>query len=136
MENKELILDYSKWRCGYRSDDIECRTGNGETRLLNEKGYMCCLGMFSLQLNSELTNADIADLSDPGEVNAHIPELNKESYMEDQTYRNTNLANEAIDINDDETTSVQKKVELLRELFGEKGHKIKVINGPEGISPE
>jgi hypothetical protein len=43
---KKLILDYSKWRCGM---DGANSLGDGETALLNDKGFMCCLGMFGKQ---------------------------------------------------------------------------------------
>ncbi len=46
-ERKKFIIDRSKWRSGgYGINAI----GKGGTKLLNNEGYMCCLGQICLQL--------------------------------------------------------------------------------------
>jgi hypothetical protein len=56
---KILVLDESIWRCGDDAKDPNKSRGTGYTKLLNEEGYMCCLGQFSLQLSPELRKVDI-----------------------------------------------------------------------------
>ena len=46
-------------------------------------------------------------------------------------YSNTSLADEAYQINDEENTTPQEKIELLKELFGKHGYEIEVVNMPE-----
>ena len=42
----EVTIDRSKWRCG--SDGKSAKRGEGLTQLLNNDGFMCCLGFASL----------------------------------------------------------------------------------------
>jgi hypothetical protein len=47
MERQKFIIDRSKWRSGGTGRNA---VGEGGTRLLNEQGFMCCLGQVCLQL--------------------------------------------------------------------------------------
>lgn len=123
MENKTLILDYSTWRCG---NDGEQRLGEGATCLLNNEGYMCCLGQFTPQLNPDMDKALMADKFYPQFLHTEIPyitELIKGHYCD------TTLARKAAGINDSNTTP-EEKIEKLQELFTKEGFTIQVINKP------
>lgn len=120
----KLILDYSKWRCGGTGIN---RLGKGETALANEEGFYCCLGLFSPQLNSQITLEDMISMGEPSDINKHIPHLNKVS----EVFRaNTELSKDAIYINDGELTTPEEKIQLLKELFLKQGLEIEVINNP------
>ena len=127
---KRLTLDYSKWRCGEDPSFIHPKTslGIGWIHLLNNEGYMCCLGQFSLQLNPGLCKSDIRNIANPEELCTYVPSLTR---LKNKCYINTKLSKEAIRINDDRTTTVQEKIKLLRSLFKEHGYSIRVINQPK-----
>lgn len=119
---KTLILDYSKWRSGAEGDN---KVGEGKTKLLNSEGFMCCLGQFSTQLAPELSKNSILGESSPAYLSKSIPGL---SYKKIDIIKDTPLSNKAIEINDNEDTTPERKIVLLRKLFRSKGYKIKVIN--------
>lgn len=56
----ELKIDRSRWRSGWESPT---KSGSGTTCLLNERGYMCCLGFYCLALG--YAKNDIRDIDDP-----------------------------------------------------------------------
>lgn len=127
MKNNTLILDYSKWRSGGNLCN-ENGIGKGTTLLLNEEGYMCCLGQFGLQLSTKITEEDINGMGCISGTDKRVLLLthHNKGYIDD-----TRLACDAMRINDDCTTTPQFKIQALRKLFGKKGFKIKVINKPE-----
>jgi len=136
-ENKKLILDYSKWRCGGQ-DNLSIPNGNkigtGYTQMCNEDGFKCCLGLFAPQLNPNIKDKDLLGQPFPEDVSRKIrQEIPGLSYFDDDCgyYHNTSLADEAYVINDDEKTTPQEKIKLLKELFGEHGYEIEVVNMPE-----
>lgn len=137
---KKLILDYSKWRCGEGGD---YELGKGSTQLLNERGYMCCLGLWSQQLGA--SEEELKGKGDPNELSTLIPlfatedkEVSEEydsmtdSYTEYvETYKRTSqLAVDAIEINDKRTTTPEEKIEALTELLLTEGIELEVINKP------
>ena len=58
-----FIIDYSKWRCG---GNWENKLGEGETYMLNQEGFMCCLGQCQSQLGA--TNNDLRSMAQPSNV--------------------------------------------------------------------
>lgn len=124
---KKLVLDYSKWRCGSNG---EHKLGKGDTLLENEDGFQCCLGQFSLQLNKELTSADILALGEPFEVKKRIDILTDGDEDPDEFFgfSNSAVSTSAMDINDEDETTPEEKVSLLKVLFATEGYEIEVIN--------
>lgn len=122
---KTLILDYSIWRCGSHG---EHKLGEGSTTLLNKKGYMCCLGQFTPQLNPKIEKESLFDKCVPAQLQQHISHLTRE---DSGSLIGTALVASAVEINDDPDTTPKKKITALRKLFGEKGYKIRVINRPK-----
>lgn len=117
---KQLTLDYSKWRCG--DNDIN-RLGEGKTLLLNDRGYMCCLGQFSLQFGCSKT--EIKGVSFPYGLGKRIPLLT------DHSGSHTEFSRKAVSINDNLETTPEEKISLLRKLLKGKGIRLVVKNKPK-----
>lgn len=121
---KKLILDYSVWRSGQEGDHS---LGEGETMLLNDKNFMCCLGQFSLQLGA--SKKMIIDCYEPNSIRKAIKGL---AYRKDHgSFTNTKFSDAAIDINDTVDTTPAEKITLLTALCAEHGYELEVINEPE-----
>jgi hypothetical protein len=141
MEVKQLILDYSKWRCG---DDGENKIGTGTTALLNDQGFMCCLGQWCHQLGAPLE--ELLNLGEPQEAKTTIDlfvDVEKHNYeyfcpekgeyvteeIIDGKCGNT-LSGDCITVNDNAESTPDEKIDKLTELLAEKGISLKVINQP------
>jgi hypothetical protein len=99
---KQLFIDYSKWRCG--GDSGPNKLGKDETALLNDKGYMCCLGQFSLQLGCD--RQEILNEGQPRHIN-----VNREMPLLITTKKdNTLFSDKAMRINDDEKQRLKKRL--------------------------
>jgi len=125
---KTLTLDYKKWKCGCDGGGIKNRHGVGDTFLLNDQGYMCCLGQFSLQAN--IPKRHMINKESPADLLANIKGLTNEDIEE------TTLSQEAIAINDSIYTSIPEKVHNLQQLFKQHGYTIKVKNLPKTYKEE
>jgi len=110
---KKLILDYSKWRCGMDGGNS---LGYGETALLNNKGFMCCLGQFGKQCG--VPDNELFERGDPSECETSVP-LFEGSFVVS-----------AININDDEDTTPEAKLNAIETLLREEGIELEVINKP------
>lgn len=97
-----LIINRAKWRTGGTTIYNDYSTGKGYTALLNEEGYMCCLGFRCEQMGIPKENllgkSSPENLSDDWD----IPDLI------DFEGKNTSFVNEAIKINDN-TMLLDKK---------------------------
>lgn len=103
----KIVIDRSKWRTGYHSENA---TGKGcFTKLLNQKGFKCCLGFITQQI----TKKGILGIAEPGDCKFSIPCLNEKG---EEFYHNTVLSEEAITINDSDVPRKEKEV-ALKELF-------------------
>lgn len=115
---RTLKIDRSKWRTGSESADA---TGEGDTQLLNDKGFMCCLGFYCNQVG--IKRVLLIDAATPGDLPGSI--LNIPLLIEE--YSETTFSLEAIKIND----SVSKPAERernLKSLFKKEGVKV-IITG-------
>lgn len=124
MKNKKLILDYSKWICAEGSCH---QVGNGHVALLNNEGYMCCLGQWALQLGA--SKEMLLNNGEPSECNTLLPGLNIER-GDDEGYRNERFSDQAIAINDDSDTDAETKIDQLSFLCRNNGFELEVINRP------
>jgi hypothetical protein len=113
-EKRVLTIDRSKWRRGGGS---EINHPDGPTRLLNERGKMCCLGFDALACG--LPPEAIQDKGEPGEIDdalRNFPEYVKSARFHDddegpyQTWR----IDDAIRDNDDATLTEARREELVR----------------------
>lgn len=121
---KKLILDYSKWRSGGSGGSY--KIGKGNTSLLNDQGYMCCLGQFALQLGAE--EKDVLNTLAPAGINKRIPELTDMS--SEYCKENNAFSRRAIEINDHPSTTPEIKIEQLTELCKNHNFELEVINKP------
>ena len=124
------ILDYSTWRCG---GDVDGHLGEGQTALLNEEGYMCCLGQFALQIEG-VEEKNILNEGEPGELGKQYDPVfvKKEEveYDDEYEYSNTELADELIKINDAHETTPRYKINEIKKALKKQGHELEVINTP------
>lgn len=144
----KLILDYNTWRCGgdsvitkydvndnasFSKIDNPNSLGEGTTTLLNDQGYMCCLGQFSPQLNNAVRMRDMQGLAEPHEIGQEVSLLCTETISDYDGYdefTDTCLSTSAIEINDSTNTTPLEKIVLLKELFSKADCEIEVINLP------
>lgn len=121
----QYVLDVKLWRCGGDIDPSHLYTlGEGDSSLLNEEGYMCCLGQFALQ----------ADIPKDQLLDKLLPCCLYENYdsnfidCTDRVYDITLLAQKLININDSTTTTVKSKISQIREVLDSYGITLHVIN--------
>lgn len=123
----EFILDLAKWRCG-RLGESGKTLGIGETALHNNEGYQCCLGQFILQVyKGFITIRDIENVSEPADVTRLILYDTDNFFIKEEGF-NSNLSRELMKINDDPSTTIENKIESIRERLAKRGHTLTVIN--------
>lgn len=125
--SKVLILDYNTWRSGGNPGEDNA-VGKGSTMLLNEEGYMCCLGQWIPQLNPEVQNNDLLDEGEPCNITTEIELLSITNF--DGDIVNTEFSDNAIAINDNTVTTPKEKINGLRVLLSKQGYELNVINEP------
>lgn len=145
--NKELVLDYRKWICGdpyanegrtFNQNNILEKTslGQGETALLNNKGYMCCLGQFGQQSgidNKKLDGAaTLTNLVYGSDDTCQVTTCTKKNKW-GHGFVSTKFEERALSINDDERTTIVEKVRKLRKLCGKYKRTLKLKNFPKSI---
>ncbi len=125
----KFTLDCAKWKCGSIGGRPDTALGTGLTLLLNNQGFMCCLGQFSKQLG--FSADQLLGIANPSELQKEniFTKLNDHGSM-----LCSPLSIEAIGINDDNNTTIDTKIERLCRLFAENGHEIEVINKPETVA--
>ena len=113
---KTVVIDRSKWRTGGVGINA---TGEGQTKLLNEEGFMCCLGFMckshkikTLGLGAPSGTRKVPLLTELNDVNPNLF-----STTDHPKYKNTTLCEQAMNINDSEVTSREEKEERLKSLF-------------------
>lgn len=123
---KKLVLDYKIWRSGGSGSH---KVGRGNTLLLNNEGYQCCLGQFAKQFGC--TNSEIYGRSCPSWIRK-IELLNREieNYDCNSVISTTEFSDRAITINDSHSTSPWEKGRQLQALCKEEGYELELVNFP------
>ena len=126
---KKLTLQKSKWICGkpiYNTISSNC-LGDGDTQLLNKEGFMCCLGQFSLQEGA--TKEQILDANIPSSLNVLFSPLLVTAGRNPGmgNLYNTPFSTRAMYINDDQRTTIEKKISELTVLCKEYEIELEVI---------
>lgn len=108
---QKFTIVKSKWKNGsYRKAE------RGSASLLNNQGYMCCLGFITNQCGVD--NSELLHVPDPEELreelHVKIPFLIK---TEGPDAFNSDLAKDAIAINDEPSYSEEVRIALLTDLF-------------------
>lgn len=121
----ELTLDLKTWRCGGAQAGVgTTRLGEGETMLLNEEGYSCCLGQFGLQFGAP--EAALLYVNEPAVVNTDV-------FVYPAVFLNNgSLTRKCIDINDTPFIPIQQRIDRLRKLLDVHGYTLKIIGGDNG----
>lgn len=111
----KIMIDRASWRAGagHLSDNNLNSCGKGNTRLLNKEGYSCCLGFACDQLSNGKINIKYEAFPQSlKSVIEPLTKIGKDGFIED-----TDLSNKAMVINDNQTTSLIEKEQLLTALF-------------------
>lgn len=112
-----------KWRCGLTESPGVNSHGSGQTALLNGQGYMCCLGQCASQLG--VRRDKLLDASTPEDIDfsdkRRIPVLTKFNGLDSQ------LSDHAVEINDDDKTTLEQKEKLLKRLFSKFKHQLEFV---------
>jgi hypothetical protein len=116
----KITIERSRWISGQPIHNLGPNAvGAGETALLNDHGFMCCLGFVCIQLG--LTEDQIEGQPEPSYLG---PETH--SKIGDVFFDTHGLANEftaaAIEINDDPQTPRQQREKELTSLFKDYGY--------------
>jgi hypothetical protein len=116
-EKIKVTIDRARWRTGINSTNA---TGTGDTELLNQEGYMCCLGFICKAVG--IRDAAISGVSTPLNVCLADKEAEKKigSLVQLGPWRtlvNSGLSRDAMHINDYRDTTPDQKEEKLLELF-------------------
>lgn len=127
-----FVLDYKKWRAGRNGGN---RVGKGDdTYLLNQEGYMCCLGQFCEQAGFE--KESLWNVENPSTLSTTtritIPVLTQKSH--NQYYRfDSPVAGLMMDINDDADIGTKRRLIGLAEALLGVGITMEVINLPKKL---
>lgn len=129
----QYTLDLNTWRCGGDSTLGWAVLGKGETQMLNDEGYRCCLGQFAKQQG--VRDKYLLYQGGPSDV-VDMLKLDKKKMVYDEAFvfkstfsfiRKTQLSNDLILINDDTDATIEQKIEKIRSLLEEHGHSLTVI---------
>lgn len=112
----EVTIDRQKWRTGGLAGGERC-TGTGPTMLLNEDGYMCCLGFAASQI-AQFDPALMHGRQTPKSLNIIIPTLTS---SDERGLLDTQFTGEAMWINDNPDLTTEQREESLIALFKENG---------------
>lgn len=119
MGKKKVSIYRRNWRTGGDQGDREAQFGI--TRLRNDMDYYCCLGFIVAQTRPDL---HILDIADPEGCSADIEGLTCDVAGH---WRNTALAWDAIQINDEPAiTNAQRERQLL-ELFQDSPYELEFV---------
>jgi hypothetical protein len=133
-----FYLNYKRWVCGQSGvNNGVNRLGLGDSMLLNKEGYMCCLGQYSEQCKIDKKALIGTACPDNINIDGPIPGLTvKDEDGNGFGFRNTKLAELAMEINDDNYTTVAEKIKKLKSLFSKNHIKLKLMNFPKKILAE
>jgi hypothetical protein len=119
----KVTIDRANWRCG---KDGPFKHGCGDTMLLNDSGYMCCLGFIT---KTAAPNVPILGTGVPNDLDEPVHDLSKLVRDEDGdiALEHTLLTNSAIDINDNEELTHAERELALLELFKHSAYSIEFV---------
>lgn len=111
MKKDYLIIDRAKWRTGGNNPNA---TGEGDTLLLNDEGFMCCLGFRCHQMgihkNDLLNKCTPVCLSDL----YNIPDLIEEKSW---GWDDSEFTSKAIEFNDSKFLTPEQREKAIIEHF-------------------
>jgi hypothetical protein len=117
-EKIKVVIDRAKWRTGRNSENA---TGSGYTQLLNQEGYMCCLGFCCKAAGVE--SKDLLDVHTPErlsrvrKIDISNTGLTGPSNFGSDNLVNSRLARDAMHINDHSCSTPALKEQQILEVF-------------------
>ena len=125
--SSEQVIDRSAWVCGNGEADLDHLVGS--TLMLNEEGFMCCLGHVchnsgfgkDLLLSEGLPEDVVADTDF-----LDLPYL-VDAESEDEDIGDSAFAGQAVSINDDRLLAPKEREKQLKVLFKEHGITLKFV---------
>jgi hypothetical protein len=121
-EKIKVTIDRSKWRTGGFGPNA---TGSGITELRNKHRFQCCLGFCVKAFNSRLP---ITGMSEPRLLGVDITGLTEDLSLSFKAYKkNTQLANRAMQINDDMQISRRQREAKLLRLFKNSPYQLEFV---------
>ena len=108
MKKDYLIINRAKWRTG---GDSRIQTGEGSTKLLNNDGFMCCLGFRCHQMG--IPKKDLLGNGCPEQLanNWTIPDLIN------AVGNDTDFTSTAMEINDNDCITQEEREKEITEHF-------------------
>ena len=122
---KTLTLDYEKWRSGR---DGEHKTGYGKTQLKNKDGFLDANGQFILQVCKKIKAIDLRGCKYLKDEKHGV--ILPFSYRDTYGYGLSTTFTDIQDINDDQNTTPEEKICLIRKVLASKNYQLEVINKP------
>ena len=118
-------LDVSKWKSGNEHLDPDNVWGVGITALLNDDGYMCCLGQFALQKG--VAPETLLNKDDPNDIDV-IYDENFQMINDLNELINTPFANHLIQHNDRCGLTPLERINKIRSELRFYGHDLIIKN--------
>lgn len=136
MTIKEFTVDVSKWSRGGKTGP-----SNSPSSLLNEDGFMCCLGFLGAACG--IKEAQMNNLASPEDLDEDERNLMPTALLYDNlSYEvqdnriyeivNSMICDALININDNESIDDEARMKYLKENFAEIGIEVKFTNIEEG----
>ena len=126
--SEQFEIDRSLWRTGGSQLRGELRkierfdnnntTGHGATQLLNNEGYMCCLGFYALSCGH--TKDQILSQNEPDDMGGVFYPTWLVAHNGSSVY-NTQAAGELMHANDDGELSREAREQAVKDKFAENG---------------
>jgi len=113
---KKVRINRFKWRTG--DDAPGLHTGEGTTSLLNEEGFMCCLGFAAKQIG-KISNEKIRHYGEPDDIGTVISPLTEKN--EAGFICNTKFTGDCIKVNDDTKITRKQRERKLIDKFNATG---------------
>ncbi len=127
---KKVLIDRSHWR-NARQDRFA--HSFGETFLLNDEGYSCCLGFACQQLGG-VQKYEMNNICFPSDLNFKVTSLNEPSKRYESCFVDTRLSQKAIHINDDRHLSDEDREKALKSLFSKYSIKLEFTGEFENLN--
>lgn len=130
-QKTKIVIDRAKWRTGAKNPNVA--TGLGDTLLLNDQGYMCCLGFICKAAgvpDDRLKTGEPGDLYVFGDEPELISVPDISDIDDEGSYYQTHYADAAIEINDNENTPLEQKEASLRRLFAPSCYELEFVGEP------
>lgn len=112
---RKVRINRAKWRSGDCSHggNSAYQSGYGDTALINDEGFRCCLGFAACQLG-KISLKSILNLSTPEELPRVITPLSERT---EYGVRDTRFTTTCIEINDDQDITQKQRESKLKRKF-------------------